>query len=60
MKTTVKTTIKGNENLFVKEDVSTIFDELNKKSNFIMLTSVSHNAIESKVIIRKSSIKMIK
>jgi len=60
MKTTVKTTIKGNENLLVKETVDYIFTKLIEKTSFILLTSVSHNNMESKVIIKKSSIKMIK
>jgi len=60
MKTIVKTTIKGNENLTVKESVEFIFEELIKKTSFILLTSVTHNGVESKNIIKKSSIKMVK
>lgn len=42
MKTSVKTTIKGNENLYVKESVETIYDSLSDKHSFIKLTLVSH------------------
>jgi len=38
MKTNVKTTIKGNENLVVKESVEQIFEMLASKHSFIMLT----------------------
>jgi len=60
MKTIIKTTIKGNENLTVKESVSAIFEMLQSKNGFMLLTSVSHDSKESKIIIKKSSIKMIK
>ena len=60
MKTIIKTTIKGNENLYVKESVSAIFEMLQSKNGFMLLTSVSHDNKESKIIIKKSSIKMIK
>lgn len=60
MKTIIKTTIKGSENLFVKESVTSIFEELTKKNSFILLTSISHDNKESQIIIKKSSIKMIK
>jgi len=60
MKTTIKTTIKGNESIFVKESVSTIFDLLQSKNGFMLLTSVSHSGTESHIIIKKSSIKMVK
>jgi hypothetical protein len=60
MKTTIKTTIKGNESIFVKESVSSIFEMLQSKNGFMLLTSVSHAGVESKIIIKKSSIKMVK
>jgi len=60
MKTIIKTTIKGNENLTVKESVTGIFEMLQSKNGFMLLTSVSHDNKESKIIIKKSSIKMIK
>jgi len=60
MKTIIKTTIKGNENLTVKESVSAIFEMLQSKNGFMLLTSVSHDNKESEIIIKKSSIKMIK
>jgi len=58
MKTSVKTTIKGKESIFVRESVEVIFDKLNDKSRFIMLTQVAHNDIEKKMGIKKTSIGM--
>jgi len=60
MKTAVKTTIKANENLTVKESVQNIYDALADKHAFIMLTLVSHSGTETKVGIKKTSIKMFK
>jgi hypothetical protein len=59
-KTIVKTTIKGNESLTVKESVKHIFDECMKKGNFILLTSLGYDGKESQMGIRKSAIKMFK
>lgn len=58
MKTIVKTSIKGNENTTVKESVEHVFEELCKKPSFILLTKV-YNDVETKIIIRKSVIKMV-
>lgn len=58
MKTIVKTSIKGSENTTVKESVEYVFDELCKKPSFILLTKV-YNEEETKIIIRKSVIKMV-
>jgi len=60
MKTTVKTTIKGSENLYVKESVEEIYEALSDKHAFIKLTLVSHDLKEKKVGIKKTSIKMFK
>lgn len=60
MKTTVKTTIKGNENLYVKESVEKIYDALSDKHAFIKLTLVGHDKKETKIGIKKTSIKMFK
>jgi len=60
MKTSVKTTIKGNENLYVKESVENIYDALSDKHAFIKLTLVAHDKKETKVGIKKTSIKMFK
>jgi len=60
MKTIVKTTIKGSENITVKESVQVIFEELQKKTSFIMLTAIGFDGKESKAVIRKGSIKMVK
>lgn len=58
MKTTVKTTIKGKENIFVKESVKDIYERLSDKHSFIMLTSVGHNGVEKELGIKKTTIKM--
>lgn len=60
MKTNVKTTIKGNENLVVKESVEVIFEMLASKHSFIMLTQVSHNEKIYRLGIKKTAIKMFK
>jgi len=60
MKTNVKTTIKGNENLVVKESVDEIFEMLSSKHAFILLTQVSHNEKIFKLGIKKTAIKMFK
>lgn len=60
MKTAVKTNIKGNENLTVQQSVMEIFDELNKKGQFILLNIISHDEKKSLVAIRKSRIIMLK
>jgi len=60
MKTAVKTTIKGNENLTVKESVQFIFEELSTKHSFILLTIISHDNKETRVWIKKTSIKMFR
>jgi len=57
MKTTIKTSIKGKENIFVKENVDYVFQELNKKGNFMFITTISHAGKEKKAIIKKSLIK---
>lgn len=59
-KTTVKTTIKGSENLYVKESVETIYQSLTDKHSFLLLTAVDHKGTESRIGIKKSSIKMFK
>lgn len=60
MKTIVKTTIKGNENLYVKESVDQIYDSLSDKHSFIKLTVVGHDGKEKMIGIKKTSIKMFK
>jgi hypothetical protein len=60
MKTSVKTTIKGSENIFVKESVDAIYDALADKHAFIKLTLVSHDGKTTKIGIKKTSIKMFK
>ena len=58
MKTVVKTSIKGKENIYVKESVQTIYDRLSDKHAFILLTSVAHDGKEKKLGIKKTTIKM--
>lgn len=57
MKTIIKTSIKEKQNIYVKESVDYIFEELNKKGNFMFITTVSHAGNEKKAIIKKSLIK---
>lgn len=57
-KTNVKTSIKGNENIIVKESVQQVYNELLKKPSFIFLTK-RYNEKESMLIIRKSAMKMV-
>lgn len=60
MKTSVKTTIKGFENLTVKESVKHIYEELQTKPAFMLLTLVAHNGNETPIGIKKTSIKLFK
>lgn len=60
MKTAVKTTIKGYENLQVKESVQHIYDELQSKHAFMLLTLLSHDNRETPIGIKKTSIKLFK
>ena len=60
MKIIVKTTIKGNENLYVKESVENIYNALSDKHSFIKLTLVAYDKKETKIGIKKMSIKMFK
>lgn len=60
MKTNVKTTIKGNENLTVKNSVESIFEDLASKHSFIKLNLVSHDGKGTKIGIKKTCIKMFK
>ncbi len=59
-KTAVKTTIKSYENLTVKESVQHIYDELQTKHSFMLLTLVAHNGNETPIGIKKTSIKLFK
>jgi hypothetical protein len=60
MRTIIKTNIKDNTNVEVKESVKDVFNELIKKGQFVMLTRLSIKKEESDVIISKSAIKMVK
>lgn len=60
METIVKTSIKGNENIHVTESVTDIFNKLAEKNSFILLNSVSFDKKKSKIIIKKTSIKLVK
>lgn len=46
MRTTVRTSIKGKENIYVKESVKQIYEALQDKNAFIILTSISHDGKE--------------
>jgi len=60
MKTIVKTSIKGNENLTVKESVEQVFEKLIDKNSFIMLTQIDYSGKKYKLGIKKTTIKMFK
>ena len=60
MKTAVKTTIKGFENLQVKESVQHIYDTLQDKHSFMLLTLLSHDLKETSIGVKKTSIKLFK
>jgi hypothetical protein len=60
MKTAVKTTIKGFENLTVKESVKYIYETMQDKNSFILLTSISHNGTETPIGVKKTSVKLFK
>lgn len=60
MKTAVKTTIKSFENLTVRESVQHIYDELQTKHSFMLLTLLSHDGKETPIGIKKTSIKLFK
>lgn len=60
MKTSVKTTIKGSENLTVKESVDSIYESLTDKHPFIRLTLLGHDGTQTPIGIKKTSIKMFK
>lgn len=60
MKTIVKTTIKGYENLYVKQSVNSINETLQDKSKFIILTSVSHSGKETEIGVKKTTIQLFK
>lgn len=60
MKTIIKTSIKGNENIFVKQSVKDVYEVLTDKKSFAFLTKIGNMGSESDLILRKSSIKMVK
>jgi len=60
MKTAVKTTIKGFENINVKESVQFIYDAFTDKHPCILLTAVGHDGKETPIGIKKTSIKLYK
>ena len=60
MKTIIRTTIKGNETISVKESVDEIYESLTDKTSFMRITIVEHSGNEKKAILKKSSIKMVK
>lgn len=60
MKTIVKTSIKGNENLNVKESVDEIFEMLSSKHSFMILNSIGYSDKIIKIGIKKTTIKMFK
>ena len=59
-KTFIKTTIKDNVSIEVSESVEDVFDGLMAKGNFILLTRKNYKNQTSKLVLRKSSVKMVK
>jgi len=60
MKTIVKTSVKGNENLTVKESVDEIFEMLSTKHSFIIINQIGHDGKSIKLGIKKTAIRMFK
>ena len=60
MKTIIKTSIKDSVNIEVKESVEQVFDKLMSKGNFVLLKRINYKNNETSLIIRKSSVKMVK
>ena len=60
MKTIIKTTVKGNENITVKQSVKDVYEILVDKKSFALLTRLNGISGETDLILRKSSIKMVK
>jgi len=64
MRTLIRTTIKNNDNFFVKESVSTLELLLAKKVNYIIVTKRKFNnqklmLSERKILVKKTTITMV-
>lgn len=64
MRTLIRTTIKNNDNFFVKESVSTLELLLAKKGNYIIVTKRKFNnqklmLSERKILVKKTTITMV-
>lgn len=59
MKTIIKTSILGNNNIEVNSTVLEVHDQLEQKGNFLFITGIRNNK-QYYYSIRKSSIKMVK
>jgi len=59
-KTIIKTSIKDNVSIEVSESVQEVFDGLMTKGNFILLNRTNYKKETSKLVLRKSSVKMVK
>ena len=60
MRTTIRTNIKDNENVRVKESVKTIRDRLRERGPYIMVERLEHSGISYECLLSKSTIKMVK
>lgn len=58
MKTIIKTTMKGSENLEVSQSVDQVYDSLIDKQGFCLFDRVT-SAGKTKMIIKKSVIKIV-
>jgi hypothetical protein len=59
MKTVIKTTLKGNESITIKEKVEEVYSSLIDKGGFCLFTRISNGGKELKMIVKKSVVKMV-
>nr|WP_299488651.1 hypothetical protein [uncultured Allomuricauda sp.] len=59
MKTVIKTTLKGNESISIKEKVEEVYNSLMDKGGFCLFTRLGSGSKESKMIVKKSVVKMV-
>ena len=55
----IKTTLKGNESMTVKESIEEIFSSLMDKGGFSRFTRISNTGNEYPMIVKKSVVKMV-
>lgn len=60
MKTTIKTTVKDNNNITINETPVEMLNLLTAKDKYIVVTKIEHSGKESMIILDKATIKMVK